>query len=106
MSGNLTITHDLVIDTNTGLGDCHGKFVITFFDITGTVVLGTFEGSEHGAHTIIGDYHGVSGNVVADGTSMFEGLKMMASYEGEVITVDTQQVVEMTMTGTLLSAQG
>lgn len=105
MSGNLTIIHDLVIDQNTGLGDCHGKFVITVFDITGTVVLGTFEGSEHGAHTIT-DHHYISGNLVAKGTGMFEGLKMAASYEGEMITVDTQQVVEITMTGTLLSPEG
>ncbi len=99
MSGTLMIIHDLVIDLNTGLGECHGKFVIT------VVGVGAFEGSEHGTHTIT-DHHYVSGNLVAKGTGMFEGLKMMASYEGEVITVDTQQVMEVTMTGTMLSPQG
>lgn len=99
MSGTLMIEHSLAIDTNSGLGGCHGKFVITVDGV------GTFVGSEHGTHTIT-DHHCVSGNLVAKGTGMFEGLKMTASYEGEINTVDTQQVVEMTMTGTLLSPKG
>jgi len=92
MSGTLVIRHSLVIDTNTGLGACHGKFVIT---VDG---LGTFEGSEHGAHTIT-DHHYITGNLVAKGTGMFEGLKMTASYEGEVI----DGIVVMDMEGILLS---
>lgn len=101
ISGALMIRHDLALDTNTGLGDCHGKFVITVFDNTGTVVLGTFEGSEHGAHTIT-DHHYISGNLVAKGTGMFEGLKMRGSYEGELI----DGTVVMDMKGILLSPKG
>ena len=47
ISGTLMIGHSLVIDTNTGLGDCHGKFVLAVEGV------GTFEGSEHAAHAII-----------------------------------------------------
>lgn len=100
IQGTIMVVHDLTIDLNTGEGGCHGKFVVT------VVGVGTFEGSEHGIHTIIGDYHGISGKVVAQGNGMFEGLKMMGSYEGEIVTVDTQQVVEMAMEGTLLSPTG
>jgi hypothetical protein len=94
----LVMVHDLFINLNIGLGECHGKFVITIFGGGGA-----FEGSEHGTHEIAESYHGVTGNVVADGTGMFQGLKMMASYEGEMITDGVQQVVKVTMTGTLLS---
>ena len=99
ISGALMVRHDLVLDTNTGLGACHGKIVITV--VVDTVVLGTFEGSEHGAHTIT-DHHYISGTLVAKGTGMFEGLKMMGSYEGELI----DGTVVMDMKGTLLSPTG
>jgi len=96
MIGTMMMVHDLALDLNTGLGDCHGKFVIT------VVGVGTFEGSEHGAHTIT-DQHHIAGMLLAHGTDGFAGLKMTASYEGEIITVDTQQVVVAEIEGMLLS---
>lgn len=102
MSGTLQISHSLILNMKTGVGYCFGEFVITVFDATGTVVLGTFEGSELGKHTIT-DHHYISGILFAKGSGMFEGMKMMASYEGEMITVGTQQVVELSMSGSLLS---
>jgi hypothetical protein len=100
MVGTMRMVHDLALDLNTGLGDCHGKFVITVFG-----VVGTFEGSEHGTHTVT-DQHYVSGGLVAHGTGVFAGFKMMASYTGEIITIDTRQVVVADMEGTLLAPRG
>lgn len=99
MSGTMMMVHDLALDLNTGHGQCHGKFVLT---VDG---MGTFEGSEHGTHTIT-DGHYIAGGLVAKGTGMFEGLKMMALYEGEIFTVDTHQEVVAEMEGTLLSPKG
>jgi len=95
----MIMVHDLALDMNTGHGQCHGKFVIT---VAG---MGTFEGSEHGTHTIT-NRHYIAGGLVAKGTGMFEGLNMMASYEGEIVTVDTQQFVIAEMEGILLSPTG
>ncbi len=100
MSGTMTMIHDLALGLNTGLGECHGKFVITI--VVDTIVVGTFEGSEHGTHTIT-DHHHISGKLVAKGTGMFDGMKMMGSYEGEIITVDMQQVAVAEIVGILLS---
>lgn len=92
MIGTMIIVHDLALDLNTGLGDCHGKAVIAVPGV------GTFEGSEHGSHMIT-DRHYISGGIVARGTGEFDGLMMKGAYEGEII----QQVVEAEMEGTLLS---
>ena len=99
MSGTMIMVHDLALDMNTGHGQCHGKFVLT---VDG---MGTFEGSEHGTHTITNGHY-IAGGLVAKGTGMFEGLNMMASYEGEIFTVDTQQIVVAEMEGILLSPTG
>ncbi len=100
MVGTMRMVHSLALDLNTGLGDCHGKFVITVFG-----VVGTFEGSEHGTHTVT-DQHHISGGMVAHGTGVFDGFKMMASYEGEIVTIDTRQVVLADMEGILLLPKG
>ncbi len=97
MEATMIMVHDLAIDLNTGLGNCHGKFVIVVPGV------GTFEGSEHGSHTITTEGHYISGGLVGKGTGYFDGVKMKSSYEGE-ITVDEQQeqVIEGDMEGTLL----
>ena len=95
MEGTMIVVHDLTLDLNTGLGNCHGKFVITVPGV------GTFEGSEHGSH-VITDAHYISGGLVAKGTGTFDGIKMKSSYEGEILIVDTQQVAQVDMEGTLL----
>ena len=100
MVGTMRMVHDLALDLNTGLGDCHGKFVITVFG-----VVGTFEGSEHGTHTVT-DRHYISGGLVAHGTGVFDGLKIMASYTGAIVTIDTHQVTLADIEGILLAPSG
>jgi hypothetical protein len=102
ISGTLMIWHDLVINTKTGLGECHGKVILTVEGV------GTFEGSEHGTHTIIPipdppylkDV--ISGSFVLHGTGEFERLKMMGSYEAEMVG----GLVEMALEGIILSPLG
>jgi hypothetical protein len=97
MEGILIMVHDLTIDQNTGLGDCHGKCIITVPEA------GTFEGSEHGSHMITTDGHYISGGLVAKGTGVFDGVKMKSSYEGEIHIEGSEQVMDAVMEGTLLS---
>jgi hypothetical protein len=97
MVGIMRMVHDLALDLNTGLGHCHGKFVITILGVDGA-----FEGSEHGTHTV-SDSHYISGGLVAHGTGVFEGFKMKGSYEGEIIIIDTRQVVLADIEGILLA---
>ena len=96
MEGTMIMVHSLALDLNTGQGDCHGKFIIAVPGV------GTFEGSEHGSHTITTEGHYISGGFVGKGTGGFDGVKMKSSYEGEILTVGTQQVVEGDIEGTLL----
>jgi hypothetical protein len=92
MAGTMIMVHDLTLDLNAGLGDCHGKVVIAVPGV------GTFEGSEHGSHMIT-DRHYISGDLVAKGTGGFDGLMMKGSYEGEMLN----QLAEAEIEGTLLS---
>ena len=92
MAGIIIMVHDLALDLNSGLGDCHGKVVIAIPGV------GTFEGSEHGSHMVT-DRHFISGDLVARGTGGFDGLMMKGSYEGEML----DQVMEAEIEGTLLS---
>ena len=102
ISGTMRSVTDLTINTKTGLGGCYNKIVVTVEGV------GTFEGSQHSTHTIIPipdppylkDV--TSGSFVLHGTGEFEGLKMMGSYEGEIIN----KLVEMALEGIILSPKG
>jgi len=65
---------DYTLNTITGKGTMHGKFVLTVEGI------GTFEGSFRDKITEFNHY---SGTVVGQGTGDFAGLKTMGTWEGD-----------------------
>ena len=107
MKMEIIMVHDLALDSNTGLGDCHGKFILGYFDevsiLDGVPIiegLRLFEGTEHGSHIITNDGHYISGGLQAKGIGDFKGVKMQSSYEGEITE---GEVVDIDLDGTLLA---
>jgi len=97
VSGDMLLVRHMTLDLNTGEGSCHGKFVVT-------VDGGTFEGSEQSTITnYAAGPDGISGTLVAHGTGMYKGLKMMGSFEGGLIGADTMQAI---LEGIILSPKG
>ena len=95
--GTMLIVRHATLDLNTGDGSCHGKIVIT---VNG----GTFEGSEQSTITLWGAH--ISGTFLAQGTGMYEGQTIMASFEGGVVIVDGVKTVVAEFEGIILSPKG
>jgi hypothetical protein len=85
---------DYTVNTNTGKGTLHGKFVLT----VGTI--GTLEGSFRGKIT---DGTHLSGTVVGHGTEGFEGVKTMGLWEGDIVG---GTLIENELEAILLSPKG
>jgi len=66
---------DYTLNTNTGKGTMHGKFVLTVGEV------GTFEGSFRDKIT---EFTHLSGTVVGQGTGGFAGLKTMGTWYGDI----------------------
>ena len=71
---------DYTLNTITGKGTMHGKFVLTVEGV------GTFEGSFRDKIT---DSVLLSGTVVGQGTGVFAGWKTMGTWYGEIFEDDT-----------------
>ncbi len=84
---------DYTLNTITGKGTMHGKFVLT---VDG---MGTFEGS---FRDIITDSTHLSGTVVGQGTGGFEGWKTMGTWYGDIMDGTIENVLE----ATILSPRG
>ena len=100
--GTMLIVRHATLDLNTGDGSCHGKIVIT-------VDGGTFEGSEQSTITVYGITAyggGISGTFLARGTGMYEGQRIMGSFEGGVVIVDGVKTVVAEFEGIILSPKG
>ncbi len=78
-------TIDYALDTITGEGTMHGKFVLT---IDGA---GTFEGSFR--DRITNSTH-LAGTVVGQGTGAFAGWKTMGTWYGDIIDGTVENVLE------------
>jgi len=94
ISGSVTVTEDETIDLFTGVGYAHGKVVMTTAD-------GTFEGS---FVAFITDYINMRGKAVGQGTGVYEGQKMMGSFEGhQVLSEDGVLTTVLDVEGIILS---
>jgi len=78
-------TLDYTLNTNTGKGTMHGKFVLT---VDGA---GTFEGSFRDKIT---DSTHLAGTVVGQGTGAFAGWKTMGIWYGDIIDGTVENVLE------------
>jgi len=96
LSGSMTVVEDETINLNTGEGCVHGKVVLTAAD-------GTFEGSF--VAFVTGGFY-VSGRAVGHGTGVYEGQKMMASFEGHLEMVDGVPTTIADVEGMILSPHG
>lgn len=76
---------DYTLNTNTGKGTMHGKFVLTVGE------MGTFEGS---FRDVITDSTHLSGTVVGQGTGGFVGWKTMGTWYGDIIDGTVENVLE------------
>ena len=90
---NMWKTIDYTLNTNTGKGTMHGKFVLT---VDG---MGTFEGSFRDRIT---DSTHLAGTVVGQGTGGFAGWKTMGIWYGDIIDGTVENVLE----ATILSPRG
>ncbi len=84
---------DYTLNTITGKGTMHGKFVLT---VDGA---GTIEGSFRDKIT---DFTHLAGTVVGQGTGAFEGVKTMGIWYGDIIDGTVENVLE----AQLLSPKG
>ncbi len=84
---------DFTLNTITGKGTMHGKFVLT---VDGA---GTFEGSFRDKIT---DSTHLAGTVVGQGTGAFEGVKTMGTWEGDIMGTEIVNVLD----AILLSPRG
>jgi len=76
---------DYTLNTATGEGTMHGKFVLTVGEA------GSFEGSFRDKIT---DFTHLSGTVVGQGTGAFAGWKTMGIWYGDIIDGTIENVVE------------
>jgi hypothetical protein len=76
---------DYTLNTVTGEGTMHGKFVLTVGEA------GTFEGSFRDRIT---DFTHLSGTVVGQGTGAFAGWKTMGIWYGDIIDGTIENVLE------------
>jgi len=84
---------DFTLNTITGKGTMHGKFVLT---VDGA---GTLKGSFRDKIT---DSTHLAGTVVGQGTGAFEGVKTMGTWEGDIIGTEIVNVLD----AMLLSPKG
>jgi hypothetical protein len=76
---------DFTLNTITGKGTMHGKFVLT---VDGA---GTLEGSFRDKIT---DSTHLAGTVVGQGTGAFEGVKTIGTWEGDIIGTEIVNVLD------------
>ncbi len=85
VNANMWKKLDYTLNTNTGKGTMHGKFVLT---VNGA---GTFEGSFRDKIT---DSTHLAGTVVGQGTGAFAGWKTMGIWYGDIIDGTVENVLE------------